>query len=149
MLETLPEINDRCFALPRVNSLKAIQAQAQETKPNFQNMGSGNFDWACFVNPGPEFVSGNQVQAPTTQQQGGMISYRPSNDVFTPAAAQQVKLGNSLVEEEVQSGLRTSHQGGRGVMQQNSGLLTQNFVNMVEPYGFRYPTQRVGFGYRQ
>ncbi|KAE8692283.1 hypothetical protein F3Y22_tig00110847pilonHSYRG00212 [Hibiscus syriacus] len=59
------------------------------------------------------------------------------------------KVGSS-VEEEVQSGLRTQRVDNPVLFQQKSGgLMTQNFSNPVDRYGFRYPTQWGGFGFRQ
>ncbi|KAI4322907.1 hypothetical protein L6164_022557 [Bauhinia variegata] len=140
VLESLPEIDDRCFALPRVNSLKTFQ---QDEKVNFQNLGIGNFvDWAnpAVLNSVADFVSGNQSQS----QSQGMLNYNTGtgSDLYVPSMP-------SLMEEEVQSGVRSQRVDNSGLYQQNSNVFTQGFSNSIDPYGFRYPTQQVGFGYRQ
>ncbi|XVF04151.1 hypothetical protein REPUB_Repub05bG0057400 [Reevesia pubescens] len=149
MLESLPELDDRFFALPRMNSLKTLQ---HDEKIGFHNLGSGNLDWANLagLNSVSELVPNGQTQ---TQ---GIPSYG-NNDVYVPAMPSTLlcqmdmsknKVGNS-VEEEVQSGLRTQRVDNSGFFQQNSSVLTQNFSNSIDPYGFRYPTQPGGFGFRQ
>ena len=132
---SFPEINDSFFALPRVNSLKNFQ---NDEKLNFQNLGSGNFDWASLagLNSVPEFAVENQAHQPQTQ---GIANYN-SNDVYVPSIPQLCH-----VDEEVQSGLRTNS----GMFQQNPNVLTQNYSNSLDPFGFRYPTQSGGFGFRQ
>ncbi|KAJ7948612.1 NAC domain containing protein [Quillaja saponaria] len=108
VLESLPDIEDRFFSLPRMNSFKTLQ---QDEKLNFQNMVTGNFqDWATAagLNSGPELVSGNQAQ--------GIVNYNNNsnnNDYYVPSMPPLChvdlpvpeKLGNSM-EEEVQSGGR-------------------------------------------
>lgn len=132
---SFPEINDSFFALPRVNSLKNFQ---NDEKLNFQNLGSGNFDWASLagLNSVHELAVENQAHQPQTQ---GMVNYN-SNDVYVPSIPQLCH-----VDEEVQSGLRTNS----GMFQQNPNMLTQNYSNSLDPFGFRYPTQSGGFGFRQ
>lgn len=132
---SFPEIDDRFFALPRVNSLKNFQ---NDDKLSFQNLGSGNFDWASLagLNSVPEFAVENQAHQAQTQ---GIVNYN-SNDVYVPSIPQLCH-----VDEEVQSGLRTNS----GMFQQNSNVLTQNYSNSLDPFGFKYPTQSGGFGFRQ
>ncbi|KAL5736252.1 hypothetical protein ACOSP7_030723 [Xanthoceras sorbifolium] len=146
VLESLPEIDDRVFTLPRMNSLKTLQ---NDEKINLQHLGSGNFDWASLagLSSVPELVP----SCAQTQSQG-MTSYG-NNDVYVPSLPQPCHVGSgrvgNLVEEEVQSGLRTQRVDNSGFFQQNSGMLNQNYSNSVDPYGFRYPTQTGGFGFRQ
>ncbi|XVF78169.1 hypothetical protein PTKIN_Ptkin14bG0108000 [Pterospermum kingtungense] len=150
MLESLPELDDRFFALPRMSSLKTLQ---NDEKTGFQNLGSGNLDWASLagLNSVPELVPSGQTHA----QSQGIPSYG-NNDVYVPTMPPSLsqmdvstnKVGNS-VEQEVQSGVRTQRIDNSGFFQQNSSVLTQNFSNSTEPYGFRYPTQLGGFGFRQ
>ncbi|KAJ7981705.1 NAC domain containing protein [Quillaja saponaria] len=147
VLESLPNIDERFFSLPRMNSLKTLQ---QDEKLNFLNTGSGSFlDWATTagLNSVPELVSGNQAQ--------GMVDYNNNNDFYVPSISplchveSQVpeKLGNAM-EEEVQSGGRAQRVENTGFFSQNPNLLSQGFSNSVDPYGFRNPTQTVGFGFR-
>ncbi|OMO80345.1 hypothetical protein CCACVL1_13010 [Corchorus capsularis] len=146
MLESLPEIDDRFFTLPRMNSLKTLQ---NDEKMGFQNLGSGNFDWASLagLSSVPEMMPVGQTQA----QSQAIPSYG-NNDAYVPTMPPNLcqmdtstnKIGNS-VEEEVQSGIRNNHSG---FLQQNSSVLTQNFSSSMDPYGFRYPTQSSGFGFR-
>ena len=150
MLESLHELDDRLFALPRMNSLKTLQ---HDEKMGFQNLGSGNFDWASLagLNSVTEFIPSGQTQI---QTQG--IPNNGNNDVYVPTMPPtrcQIdtsinKVGNS-VKEEVQSGFKTERVDNSGFFQQNSTVLTQNFSNSIDPYGFRYPTQPGGFGFRQ
>ncbi|KAK8643843.1 hypothetical protein V6N13_013120 [Hibiscus sabdariffa] len=151
MLESFPELDDRFFALPRVNSLKTLQ---NDEKTGFNNLGCGVLDWASLagLNLVPELVPNGQTQ---TQ---GVPSYG-NNDLYVPTMPPALSLsqmdmstskaGNS-VEEEVQSGLRTQRVDNWVHFQQNSsGLMTHNFSNSIDPYGFRYPTQPGGFGFNQ
>ncbi|KAJ0044552.1 hypothetical protein Pint_04470 [Pistacia integerrima] len=145
VLESLPEIDDRFFALPRMNSLKMLQP---DDKINLNNLGSGNFDWASLagLNPLPELVSSGQTQSQ------GMVNYA-NNDVFVPSMPQLChvesgKTGN-VMDDEVQSGQRNHRVDNSGFYPQNSGVLTQNYSNSVDPYGFRYPIQQGAFGFRQ
>ncbi|KAJ4726261.1 NAC domain containing protein [Melia azedarach] len=139
VLESLPEID--VFALPRMNSLKT--SQQLDEKINFQNLGSGNFDWASLagLNSVPELLSSGQTQSQ------GVPSYA-NNDVYVPSMP-QICHDSGRVEEEVQSGLRSQRVDNTGFYHQNSGMMNQpNFSNSVDPYGFRYPTQPNGFGFR-
>ncbi|KAI9078863.1 hypothetical protein K1719_039133 [Acacia pycnantha] len=143
MLESLPEIEDRSFTLPRMNSLKAVP---QDEKLNFHNLGAGNLvDWAnpAMLNSVPDFVPGSQGQ--------GMVNYNPGNDLYVPSISQLCntallapkaeKLGNSM-EEEVPSGGRSRLENSGGYFQANSNV---GFSNSIDPYGFKYPSQTIGF----
>lgn len=151
VLESLPEIDDRFFALPRMNSLKTLQQEDNKVN-NLQHLGSGNFDWASLagLNSVPEFVSAAQTQ--TTTQSHGVAGYA-NNDFYVPSMPQMChvnsgRMGNS-VEEEVQSGLRNQRVDNSGLLQHNSAVLTQpNFCSPVDSYGLRHPTQSSGFGFR-
>ena len=134
MLESLPEIDDQFFTLPRVNSLKTF---TQDEKLKCQNLGTGNFvDWAngTVLNSVSEFLSGNQAQPQ------GMVNYGGFNDLFVSSIP---------MEEEVQSGVRAQRVENSGFYQQNANVLTQGLSNSLDPYGFRYPSQPVGYGFRQ
>ena len=137
VLESLPEIDDRFFSLPRMNSLRVPQP---DEKINFQNLGSGSFDWATLasVTSMPELVSG--VQPPAV--------VNATNEMYVPSLPPLIQ-----PEEEVQSGLRTQRLNSvmnPGFYQQNSNAFSQGFSNPVDPFGFRYPTQQASaFGYRQ
>ncbi|KAK7324596.1 hypothetical protein VNO77_28290 [Canavalia gladiata] len=149
VLESLSEIDDRCFALPRVNSLRALQQQQNQhdEKLNLQNLGAGGFmDWA---NPAvlAEFVSGNQT---VQDQNQGMMNYGGCNDLYVPTlchvdSSVPEKPGNPL-EEEVQSDVKTQRVDNSGFFQNE---FTQGLSNSVDPFGFRYPVQPIGFGFRQ
>ncbi|KAF6163173.1 hypothetical protein GIB67_025037 [Kingdonia uniflora] len=45
VLESLPQLNDQSFNLPRMNSIMSIQ----DERLNLQSMGSGKFDWASLA----------------------------------------------------------------------------------------------------
>ncbi|XP_012458602.1 NAC domain-containing protein 72 [Gossypium raimondii] len=153
MLESLPELDDRFFALPRVNSFKTLQ---NDVKLGFQSLGIGNLDWGSLggLSSVPELVPSGQPQTQT--QSPGITSYGNSNvyvSTMPPTLCQMDvstnKIGNS-VEEEVQSGLRTQRADNSGIFRQNSNVLnSHNFSNSIDPYGFRCPTQSGGFGFRQ
>nr|AZP54626.1 NAC domain-containing protein 72-like [Oxytropis ochrocephala] len=132
VLESFPEINDRCFMLPRVDSLRTMQHQRQEEeKLNLQNMSANGFvDWSnpAILNSVNEFQDG---------QTQGMVNY---NDLYVPNLCHvDSSVERKPMEEEVQSGARTQTQSG----------LFQGFSNSVDPFGFRYPVQTVGFGFGQ
>lgn len=150
VLETLPEIDDRFFSLPRMNSLKTLQ---NDEKFGFQNLGSGNFDWASLIgnNSVPELNSVNNQ----TQQQG-QVNFSNCGDFYVPSMppplchvdSPPAKMIKSM-EEEVQSGVRTNRTvQNQGLFQQNSNFMTQCLSNPIE-FGFGYPNQPTGFGFRQ
>lgn len=152
VLEWLPEIEDRFFTLPRINSLKALPQQQEDNKLNVQNLGnlgSGNFDWASLagLNPVQEVV-------PNTQAQGqAQLNY--NNDFYVPSIpplchveSPPERMGRK-VEEEVQSGLRTQRVENSGLFQQNSNLFTQNMRTPIDTYGLgtRFGLAGPGFSY--
>ncbi|TYK27143.1 NAC domain-containing protein 72-like [Cucumis melo var. makuwa] len=122
VLESLPEIKDGLFSLPRVNSLLTLQQDHENLK--FQNhlMGSTNFDWASAA-AGTSFEGYNSVAelAPLTQSQApsGLIS----SDMYIPACQPP----RSTAEQEVQSGFQRFH---------NFGWLQKNFSNSGNGFGF-------------
>ncbi|XP_050368391.1 LOW QUALITY PROTEIN: NAC domain-containing protein 72-like [Argentina anserina] len=149
VLEWLPEIEDRFFTLPRINSLKAIpQEDTKLDLQNLGNLGSGNFDWASLagLNPVPEVP-------PSTQAQGqAQVNY--NNDVcpFDPASMPRGVAAGEMrkqAEEEVQSGLRTRRVENSGLFQQNSNYLTQNMCTPIDTYGLgtRFGLARPGFSF--
>ncbi|CAI9787741.1 unnamed protein product [Fraxinus pennsylvanica] len=128
----LPEIDNRFFSLPRMNSLKTFHQEDQ--KLNLQNTGSGNFDWHALagLNSVPEL---GQVQKGQTQ--GIMNSQKimnGQNEVYAPATQQQL---GSVVDDEVQSGLR------------NGFSQSSTFTNSLDPFWIRFSTQPGGFGFKQ
>ncbi|KAK7405210.1 hypothetical protein VNO78_06409 [Psophocarpus tetragonolobus] len=143
MLESFPEIDDRCFTLPRVNSIKTMQQQ--DEKFGFQNMGSGFFsDW---VNPTefdslPGFGSGSQNQ--------GMMNYE-CNDLFVPSVPPfghvEFMVGAPTPsEEEVQSGVRIQRADGPGCFQHNPNA--RSLAGSGNPFEFGFLDQQLGFKFR-
>lgn len=137
VLESLPDIDERFLSLPRMNSL------------NFQNLGSGSFDWASLagLNSVPELGAGGG------QSQGTMNNNNNNNccnDMYVPSlpttghVESMSQQKQRIKEEEAQSGLRT-----QGLFQQNSNAYVPSFANSVESFGYLYPTQPSGFGFRQ
>ncbi|XP_057453713.1 NAC domain-containing protein 72-like [Lotus japonicus] len=143
MLESLPEIDDRCFALPRVNSLRTLQQD--------EKLGSATGIFTDWGNPTdldtvPEFVPGSQAQ--------WMGNYS-CNDLYVPSVPQFGHVDwsattRNTAEEEVQSGVRTHRVAeSSGFYQQNPDLTTQRLLpGSVDPFGFGYLGQQTGFGFR-
>lgn len=161
VLESLPEIDDRSFSLPRMNSLKnnnnvaQQQQQQQNDKFNLQQLGSGSFDWAVLagLTSVPEFAFTG-----STQLQSGQVNNNSNgNDMFVPSLPplSQVespvdnKLRTSgLVDEEVQSGITTTSQRfNSGYFNHNTNVFTQNYNNSVDLFELGHPNQASGFGY--
>ncbi|XP_050220532.1 NAC domain-containing protein JA2L-like [Mercurialis annua] len=142
VLDSLPEIDERFFAFPNAKTMQP------DEKINLNNLGSGNFDWATLagLNSMPDLT-----QQQTQSQTQGMMNYGHNiSDLYVPSFQQQLGHVDTKMEEEVQSGVRTHRVDNSGFSQQNSSMLTQNFSNSLDPYGFRYPTQSInGFGFRQ
>ncbi|KAF8409322.1 hypothetical protein HHK36_005396 [Tetracentron sinense] len=141
VLESLPEIDDRFFALPRMNSLKTLQ---EEEKLNFQNLSSLNN--LAVVGSFTELICNGQAQAQAHRAVSEMNfpAIPPLSNMDSPSE----KFGSSL-EEEVESGLRSQGVENSGFFQQDSNAFTQSFFNSIDPFGIRYPTHQGGFGYRQ
>ncbi|KAF8370181.1 hypothetical protein HHK36_031813 [Tetracentron sinense] len=116
VLESLPNIDDRFFDLPGMNSLKTLQ---EDEKLNLQNLRS----WGNLASVGSfqELISNSEAQA-----------HRPVNGTYFPAIpalcnmdSPSEKFGSSL-EEEVESRLRT--QG------QNSNAFAQSVAQLARLY---------------
>ncbi|KAK3020618.1 hypothetical protein RJ639_047839 [Escallonia herrerae] len=143
MLESLPEIDDRAFTLPHMNSLMAFQ---QDDKLNLQKLGSGNFDWASLaaLSSMPDPVPGSQA----SQTQGHVTNHNNGqNDIYVPsmpAGHVDSRFGRT-VDEEVQSGLRANS----GYFQRGSNAFAQSYSNSVDPFAIRYPSQQGSLGLRQ
>ncbi|RDX84801.1 NAC domain-containing protein 72 [Mucuna pruriens] len=138
VLESLPEIDERCFAVPRVSSLQ----QQHEEKLNVQSLGAGGLvEWGnpAVLESVADFVSGNQVVQAQTQ---GMVNYGGCNDLYVPTLCHVDSSVPLKVEEEVQSGVRN-----QPWFVQND--FAQGFQNSMDTCGFKYPVQPVGFGFRQ
>nr|WLO57532.1 transcription factor NAC 721089 [Lonicera caerulea] len=140
VLDSLPEINDRFFALPRMNSLKSF---LQDEKLNLSSLGSGNFDWASLaaLNSLPEPVPG--VQAPVVAQ-GTLNTNNNMNDMCVPSLSPPCH-----VDEEVESGHRNRPFQNSGFFQHGPNDFSQSFSGGIDPFGFRYPTQSGNLGFRQ
>jgi hypothetical protein len=167
VLESLPQIDDRCFMLPRVNSLRTMQQhhqQQQEQKPNLQNLNPANnnsfMDWSnpsSILNTVTDQFQGTQTQ--------GMMNFGGCNDLYAPNVSNLCQVDSSVItdktskipvhptKEEVQSGARANRveNFNSEFFQRGSNEFTQgmSFSNSVDPFGFRYPVQPVGFGFGQ
>jgi len=143
VLQSLPEIKDRFFNLPSVNSIKTFQQEDQ--KPNLQNYDSGNYDWASIAAFGLlEPVQPLQQHNTTTNMNVGSS--------MAPIYTMDNKFGRSL-EDEVQSGIRSQrvdHSAHPGYYDSNLNPFaqTQSLSNTPDPFGIRYPTQQGGLGFR-
>lgn len=144
VLESLPEIDDRCFMLPRVNSLRTMQhRQQEEEKLNLQN---SFMDWS---NPSSILNTVTEFQEAQTQ---GMVNFGGCNDVYVPSVSTLSVPEKKPTEEEVQSGARGNRVEGSGLFQRGgSSDFTQGmgYSYSVDPFGFRYPVQPVGYGFGQ
>ncbi|KAL2944135.1 NAC domain-containing protein 72 [Bienertia sinuspersici] len=174
VLESLPEIDDRSFALPRMNSLKnnnnnnnmvqqqqqpQQQQQQQNDKFNLQQLGSGSFDWAVLagLTSVPEYSFAGSNYQP---QQSGQMQNNNGNDMFVPSLPplSQVdspvdnKISTSrLVDEEVQSGISNQQRVNPAYLNHNTNIFAQNYTNSLDLFGMGHPNQLsgFGFGYRQ
>ncbi|KAK9056972.1 hypothetical protein SSX86_024337 [Deinandra increscens subsp. villosa] len=150
VLESLPEIEDRFFNLPRINSVKTFQHEDQKL-PNLQKYDSGNYDWASIAAFGlPDHPTG--VQDPT-QQPNTTINNTMNNKVassMAPIYTMDTKFGRSG-EDEVQSGIRSQRVDHPGYFQSNPNPFgqSQSLLNTSDPFGIRYPTQQGFSGFRQ
>jgi len=148
VLESLPSIDERCFAMPRVNTLQ--QQQHHEEKVNVQNLGAGGLmDWTnpSVLNSVVDFVSGNNNHNQLVQDQTqGMVNYNACNDLYVPTLCHVGTSVPQKMEEEVQSGVRNQRVQNNSWFLQND--FTQGFQNSVDTSGFKYPVQPVGFGFR-
>ncbi|MFS7984481.1 putative transcription factor NAM family [Helianthus anomalus] len=139
VLESLPEIQDRCFNLPRVNSIKTFQQEDQ--KLNLQKFDSGNYDWASIASFGlPEPIVQDPLPQPTMNGGSSMA----------PIYTMDTKFERS-VEDEVQSGIRSQRVDHPGYFQSNLSPFghSQSVSNTIDPFGIRYPTQQGVLGFRQ
>lgn len=147
VLESLPEIEDRFFNLPRVNSIKTFQQEDQ--KLNLQKYDSGNYDWAsiaAFGLPEPAIVSQAPPQLTTTAATNTAMNVATS---MAPMYAMDTKFARSI-EDEVQSGIRSQRVDHSGYFQSNLNPFgqTQSLSNTTDPFAIRYPTQQGGLGFR-
>ncbi|KAK4752512.1 hypothetical protein SAY87_021310 [Trapa incisa] len=146
MLESLPEIENRFFDLPQMDSLRAVQNQHQqqpyEGKPiNHLSLISGSFDWALLA--GLTSAPAELTHAGHPQQ--SIFTYA-NNAAYVPPVcnAERQMVSTSTGEEEVQSGLRRrSHQQiGLGAFHhQNPNMLAQSLAIPTDLFGYPYPTQ--------
>ncbi|VFQ58590.1 unnamed protein product [Cuscuta campestris] len=130
MLESLPEIDDRYFTLPRMGSLIK-----QEERLNLQDLGAGNFDWACMT-PLSDLGQGTSAaagQAPA----GNDVSFQ--NDVYALAGMNF----QAAADEEVQSGIKRQRVDGSGFFQQT---FPARFSGTPDPFGIRYPNPNPSTG---
>lgn len=156
VLESLPEIDDRSFALPRMNSLKnnvgQAQQQPQSDKFTLQQFGSCSFDWAVLagLTSVPEYTFAGSTQPQSIQVNNSR------NDLFIPAlpplshveSPVDTKFGTSgLTEEEVQSGISTTQRLNSGYCSHNPSVFTQNYTNSIDPFGMGASNQLSGFGF--
>ncbi|MCE2055520.1 NAC domain-containing protein ja2l [Datura stramonium] len=151
MLESLPEIEDRYFSLPRTNSIRNFQ---QDDKFNLQQLGSGNFDWATLAgfNSFPEFGTGNQAPAPEVNNLNGNNNFNNLNEFFAHPTALNfhgdVKFEGG-VDDEVESGVVIAQRvNNSGFYQENSTGFPGTYTNSVpHQFGIQYPIQTVNMGF--
>lgn len=145
VLEYLPEIDDRSFALPRMNSLKNIVGQqqpAQNDKYNLLQFGSGSFDWAMLagLTSVPEYAFAGSTQPQSVQANNN------GNNLMLPNMVDTKLCKSGLVEAEVQSG-NTTQRANLGYLNQSTNVYIQNCDNSTDPFGMGYSSQLSGFGF--
>ncbi|KAM7278868.1 hypothetical protein ACFE04_006002 [Oxalis oulophora] len=142
VLEAFTEMDD---GMPRVNSIRQNEGKSGNNNINyFHNLGlSGGFDWASLaglnnsgVSPVPKLAPSEMTQSHTQ----GMVTncVGQSSDAYVPTM-----IGTNSMEQEVESGMK--NRNSVGYYQQRQ----QNFNNSADPFGFRYPNEPSGFGFRQ
>ncbi|KAI3986787.1 hypothetical protein MKX01_039761 [Papaver californicum] len=154
VLDSLPEINDQFFSLPRMNSLKNFQDQENKLMMNFQNLDTSKFDWGSLaaIASLPE-LNNNSNQAirriPTNNQ-----AYADSMN-YHPQQVNSSSNGRPSIEEEVESRIGSQQQrvNSANYVQQNSDDFLQNYNNeSFDSFGLRYLTQHPvsggSFGYK-
>ncbi|XP_022876493.1 NAC domain-containing protein 72-like [Olea europaea var. sylvestris] len=148
VLQALPDIDDRFFSLPRINSLRTFQQEDQ--KVNLQKLGSGNFDWANPANLNSLLEPGQAQPSQTHGQVNNlkMEDIHGQNDMYAPAVPQA---GHFFIgDDEVESGIRTQRvDNNSGFFPQNANAYAQRFSNSLDPFGIRHPTLTGNLGFRQ
>ncbi|KAM7250607.1 hypothetical protein ACFE04_022490 [Oxalis oulophora] len=140
VLDSLPEIDERLFNLPRVNSINKT----------IQNMtGSASFDWASLAGLSSVPDLNPSAMSQSTRMTQGMVTFGGKNndnsttqDLYVPTM-----FGSNLIDHEVQSDVKTRRLDNSGGYYQQ-----MNFTNNspAEPFRFRYTNNPSGgFGYRQ
>ncbi|KAJ8567879.1 hypothetical protein K7X08_020601 [Anisodus acutangulus] len=149
MLESLPEIEDRYFSLPRMNSMRNFQ---QDDKLNLQQLGSGHFDWATLAgiesiqemsigpNQGPVHLNNHN----NNQNNVDEFFAHPTPLNFHG----DVKFEGRVDEVVVDSRIRAQRVNNSGFLQDNStGFAGTYSTSAPDPFGIRYPTQTVNMGF--
>ncbi|KAJ4975384.1 hypothetical protein NE237_000490 [Protea cynaroides] len=141
VLQSLPEIDDHFFDLPRINSFKSFQFQDE----NIQNQISGNetFEWnnTGVASSSNEIFSNNGV------------SQRPANELYLPSLCQVESPSNN----EMKSGICRLQDSQQRVdnqfffQQPNSNIFAHPFIDSQDPFGIKYSLQSTSgdFVYRQ
>ncbi|KAI3849505.1 hypothetical protein MKX03_021491 [Papaver bracteatum] len=149
VLDSLPEINDQFFSLPRMNSLKNFQDQENNNKlmMNLQTLDTSKFDWSSLAAMAslPELSSNPTIGRSTTNNQ----AYPDSMNYHH---LQQSSNERSSMEEEVESRQQQRVNSGN-YFQQNSNDFLQNYNGeSFDSFGLRYLTQHPvaggSFGYK-
>lgn len=127
MLESLPEINNSFFNLPRMNSLKKFH---HDEKLNIQNLTSFDWDSLAGITSLPDLVPDSQAQQHVSNN-----TY-DENDMYVPSVSPLCNLDSfydkfSTADEEVRSGIRTQRF-------ENSGF-ARNSGDSFDPFRIRYP----------
>ncbi|KAI3868693.1 hypothetical protein MKX03_007493 [Papaver bracteatum] len=150
VLDSLPEINDRFFSLPRVNSLKNFRDQENKLMMNFQNLDTSKFDWSSLAAMA-SFPELNAIGRSTTNNQ----AYPDSMNYHLQQVNSSAN-GRSSIEEEVESrnGSQQQRVNSANYFQQNSNDFLQNSNNeSFDSFGLRYLTQHPvsggSFGYNK
>ncbi|XP_010278292.1 PREDICTED: NAC domain-containing protein 72-like [Nelumbo nucifera] len=148
VLESLPEIDDQFFQLPRIDSLRNLQLR--EDKPNVQSIDTGKFDW---VSSGGMGSSSQPINNNPTQRLETDF-YLPTVPPLFQVDSPSEKFGGRSIEEEVESRVKSQRVDNRSSFQPSSNMLMkQQLPDPVDPFGFRFtytvqPTSG-SFGYMQ
>ncbi|RZC43893.1 hypothetical protein C5167_036833 [Papaver somniferum] len=152
VLDSLPEINDQFFSLPRMNSLKNFQDQENNNKlmmMNFQNLDTSKFDWSSLAAMASLPELNNNNSNPT-------IGRSTTNNQAYPDSTNYHLQQRSSIEEEVESRNGSQQQqrvNSGNYFQQNSNDFLQNYNSeSFDSFGHRYLTQHPvsggSFGYK-
>ncbi|XP_042494082.1 NAC domain-containing protein JA2L-like [Macadamia integrifolia] len=127
VLQSLPEIDDHLFDIPRMNSLKSLIQNKKSCNVKLEGNKSGSSGEFC--------SSKSVIQGPTNDL------YFPSIPKICQVGSPSDKLGSSIIEEEVEStGVRSQQEVDDSCFfHPNSNMFANQFTDSLDPFGIKYP----------